>query len=106
MARPMILTTSGTSASSVAPLCHFVCRFNVSVNTVVTGSATYTLQFTADDPFASNFVPASANWKSHPSMTSSTISDIVEFTAPVRAVRIDQTSGAGSVSATVIQMDV
>lgn len=106
MARPMILTTSGTSASSVAPLCHFVDRFNVSVNTVVTGSATYTLQFTADDPFASNFVPASANWKSHPSMTSSTISDIVEFTAPVRAVRINQTSGAGSVSATVIQMDV
>ena len=72
----------------------------------VTGSATYTLQFTADDPFASNFVPASDNWKSHPSMTSATISDIVEFTAPVRAVRINQTAGAGSVSATVIQMDV
>ena len=106
MAKPIILTTSGTSASSVAPLCHFVNRFNVSVNTVVTGSATYTLQFTADDPFASNFVPASANWKSHPSMTSATISDIVEFTAPVRAVRINQTAGAGSVSATVIQMDV
>ena len=106
MARPMILTTSGTEASLVAPLCHFVGRFNVSVNTVVTGSATYTLQFTADNPFASNFVPASANWKSHPSMTSSTISDIVEFTAPVRAVRINQTAGAGSVSATVIQMDV
>ena len=106
MARPMILTTSGTEASSVAPLCHFVGRFNVSVNTVVTGSATYTLQFTADNPFASNFVPASANWKSHPSMTSSTISEIVEFTAPVRAVRINQTAGAGSVSATVIQMDV
>lgn len=106
MAHPMTLTTSGVSASSVAPLCNFVGRFNVSVNTVVTGSATYTLQFTADDPFASNFVPASANWKSHPSMTASTISDIVEFTAPVTAVRINQTAGAGSVLATVIQMDV
>lgn len=106
MAHPMTLTTSGISASSVAPLCYFVHRFNVSVNTVVTGSATYTLQFTADDPFAPNFSPATANWKPHPSMTSSTISDIVEFTAPVTAVRINQTAGAGSVSATVIQMDV
>jgi hypothetical protein len=102
----MILTTSGTSASSVAPLCHFVGRFNVSVNTVVTGSATYTLQFTADDPFAATFTPASANWKSHPLMTDATTGDIVEFTAPVRAVRINQTVGAGSVRATVIQMDV
>jgi hypothetical protein len=106
MARPIVLTTTGVSASSVCPLCFYTEKFNVSVNTVVTGSATYTLQFTADDPFAATFTPASANWKSHPSMTDATTGDIVEFTAPVRAVRINQTVGTGSVRATVIQMDV
>lgn len=106
MAKPITLTTSGVSASRVAPLCYFVDQFNVSVNTVVTGTATYTLQYTSDDVFAPGFSPASANWKSHPSMTGATTSDFVQIVTPVTGVRINQTVGTGSVLATVIQVGV
>lgn len=103
MARPISLSTSGASVSAVAPLCYFISPFNVSINTVVTGTVAYTLQYTSDDVQASNFSAASANWKSHPMMTSSTISDFVEITAPCTAVRLNQASGAGSVACKVIQ---
>ena len=103
MARPITATTSGVSVSPVVPLDYYVTPFNVSVNTVVTGSATYSLQFTSDNVFAAGFTPASANWKNHPLMTDATTGDIVEFTTPVTAVRINQTVGGGSVSARIIQ---
>jgi hypothetical protein len=106
MARPIVLTTTGVSVSSVCPLCSFTEVFNVSVNTVVTGAATYSLELTADDPFAANFDPATADWKPLAAMTGATAGAIAELTAPVRAVRINQTVGAGSVRATVIQMDI
>lgn len=103
MARPMSLSTSGVSTSNVAPLCHFVSPFNVSVDTVVTGTVVYSLQYTNDNVQAANYNPATGDWKNHPMMTGSAISDFVEFTAPAVAVRINQTSGAGSVVARVTQ---
>jgi hypothetical protein len=103
MARPVTITTSGTSTSSVCGLCWYTEIFSVSVIATVTGTATYTLQFTGDNIQASNFSAASANWQDHPMMTGATTSGIVEFTAPVTAVRLNQTAGAGSVSAKVIQ---
>ena len=103
MSRPVSISTSGASVSGVVPLCYFISPFSVSVNTVVTGSVVYTLQYTSDNPQASTFDPTTANWKSHPLMTSSTVSDFVEFTTPVTAVRLNQASGGGSIAAKVIQ---
>lgn len=103
MPKPMSISTSGTSTSDVAGLCYYISPFSVSVVTTVTGSATYTLQYTADNIQASSFTPAGANWQDHPMMTGSTTSGIAEFTSPVTAVRLNQTSGAGSVAAKVIQ---
>ncbi len=103
MARPISLSTSGVSVSAVAPLCYFISPFSVSVNTVVTGVVVYTLQYTSDNVQAAGFDPTTANWKSHPMMTDSAIGDFVEFTTPVTAVRLNQASGSGSISAKVIQ---
>lgn len=103
MPRPITLTTSDASGgavqSSIAPLNYLAKTWRVSVITTVTGTATYTLQFTGDR--TDNATPS--NWQSHPLMTASTVSDTVEFTSPVTAVRINQTAGSGSVSAVVVQ---
>lgn len=99
MALPKTLTTSGTSTSAICPLnCHRT-PFSVSVITTLSGSATYSLQFTGDEAILST----PTNWQNHPNMTGSTVADTVEFTSPVTAIRIDQTSGAGGVTAKVIQ---
>jgi hypothetical protein len=103
MAKPMSISTSDVSVSDVAGLCHYIAPFSVSVITTVTGTATYTLQYTADNIQAASFTPAGANWQSHPQMTDATTSSIVEFTAPVTAVRLNQTVGNGSVAGKVIQ---
>lgn len=99
MALPKTLTTSGVSTSSTLPLNNHRTPFSVSVITTVTGSATYSLQFTGDEAIRAT----PANWQNHPQMTGATTSDTVEFTSPVTAIRINQTGGAGSVSAQVIQ---
>ena len=99
MARPISLSTSGVSTSAVAPLCHFISPFSVSVNTVVTGTVTYSLHYTSNDVQGSGTI----TWKDHPLMTGATVGDLVEFTAPVTAVRINQTVGSGSIAAKVIQ---
>jgi len=103
MPRPMTISTNGTSTSDLAGLCYYIAPFSVSIVSTVTGLATYTLQYTSDNIQASAFTPAGANWQDHPMMTGSTTSGIAEITAPVTAVRLNQTAGAGSVSAKVTQ---
>lgn len=103
MARPMTLNSSGVSVSGLAPLCGYIAPFLVTINTVVTGTATYTLQLTNDDIQAAAYTPSSGNWKSLASMTGATTSDIVSITYPVTAVRVNQTVGSGSVAAIVQQ---
>lgn len=103
MSKPMSISTDGVSVSSVAGLCHYIAPFSASVFTTVTGTATYTLQYTNDNIQAAGFDPSTANWQSHPQMTGATVSGLVEFTAPVVAVRLNQTVGAGSVAGKVTQ---
>lgn len=105
MARPVTITTSGASTSNVVPLDVLGdSPFNVSVIATVTGTVVFTLQFTGDNVQAAAYTPGGGNWQDHPMMTGSAVSGIVEFTSPVTAVRLNQASGAGSVSAVVIQM--
>lgn len=99
MALPKTLTTSGASTSNILPLNNHRTPFSVSVITTLSGSATYSLQFTGDEAIRAT----PANWQNHPQMTGSTVADTVEFTSPVTAIRINQTAGAGGVTAQVIQ---
>ena len=103
MARPMTLNTSGASVSGLAVLCGYVSPFSVTVNTVVTGTVVYTLQYTNDNVQAAAYTPAGGNWKDHPMMTGATTSNMVVIESPVTAVRLNQASGAGSVAAIVQQ---
>lgn len=106
MARPKTLTTEdasgGTVNSSICPMNFNIQPFNVTVFTTVTGTATYTLQFTAE--VTDTGTPT--NWQNHPLMTGATTSSTVEFTSPVTAVRISQTAGTGRVSAQVLQAGI
>ena len=101
MATPVKRTTSGVSASAPIPLNIHAKYFQVTASGIITGSATVTLQFTMDDPFASNL--GSATWIDHPDATGQTGNFAVYFVSPVTAVRLNQTAGAGSCLLTVIQ---
>lgn len=105
--RPVTVTTSdasgGTVVSNPVPMDHYESPFNVGLGAVVTGTATYTVQHTFDDPFSATFVASSATWFDHASLAAKTTSSDGNYAFPVRAIRLEQTAGTGSVSLVIVQ---
>lgn len=105
--RPVIFTLSdasgGTKTSNVYPPDNYVSPFNVAISVLVTGTATYTVQYTFDNVFSATYNPATGNWTNHPSLTAQTATKDSNIAYPVTGVRITQTAGAGSVICTFIQ---
>lgn len=108
--RPVTLTTSdasgGEKVSPVCPLDLYISPFNISLFAVITGAATYTVEYTGDDVYASSFNPATANWTGVTGMTAVSASTDATLISPVTAVRLRQTAGAGSVALRVLQAGI
>ena len=104
--RPMTLSTSGVSVSAPAVMNYLIAPFNVGFGVVVTGTATYTVQHSFDDPFTSTYTPAAATWFNHIDVVNSTANKDGNYAFPVRAIRVNQTAGAGSTSTVIIQSGV
>lgn len=105
--RPVVYTLSdasgGTKTSNVYPPDNYVSPFNVALSVAVTGNATYTVQYTFDNVFASGYAPANGTWTNHPSLTTQTTSKDSNISYPVTGIRIQQSAGTGSVVFTMIQ---
>ena len=103
--RPIVLSTSdasgGTKTSNSAVL-DIHGRPEVSLQAVVTGTATYTVQQTLDNLLDSSITPT---WFDHPdsSLVAATTSKQGNYAYIPAAVRLRQTAGSGSVTLTVIQ---
>lgn len=101
--RPVTVTTSdasgGAKNSSTVPLDIFADE--VALQAVVTGTATYTIQQTLDDPFGS----AALNWFDHSdtNLVGATASKQGNYDFTPRAVRLRQTAGTGSVTLIISQ---
>tara|TARA_R110002126_G_scaffold289905_1_gene445850 strand:+ start:50 stop:370 length:321 start_codon:yes stop_codon:yes gene_type:complete len=104
--RAVTLTTSGTSVSAPYPLDTYISPFNVGFAVVVTGTVTYSVQHTFDNPFAAGFTPASATWFNHEDLVAQTTSQDGNYAFPVRAIRVNQTAGSGSTSSIFIQTGI
>lgn len=96
--RPVTLTTSnavgGTVNSSPCPMDYNASiPFNVGILCVVTGSATYSIQHSNDN----------VNWFNDANINGATGNAETNYMFPVKFIRLQQTAGAGSVVATLIQ---
>lgn len=105
--RPVVYTlsdaSSGAKYSGVYPVDHYISPFNLSLGVLVTGTANYTVQYTFDDVFASDYDPATGNWTDHVSLTAQTTTKDSNIAYPVRGVRLKLNSGTGSARLTIIQ---
>jgi hypothetical protein len=106
--RPVVYPLGGasvaTQTSPVCPLDHYVSPFNIALSVVVTGSVTYTVQYTFDDVFAKDYVASSGTWTAHPSLGAKTTTLDSNLAYPARAVRVQLASGStGSIVFTIIQ---
>lgn len=99
------LSGSGnTGTTNVLPTDLYISPFNVGFGVVVTGTVTYTVQHTFDNPQT----VASPTWFSHPTIASKTDNQDGNYAFPVAAVRVlvSASTGAYSVTMTMIQAGV
>lgn len=101
--RPVTYTVTGVGTSNVYPADHYISPFNIALSIVVSGTITYTVQYTFDNVFAAGFNPATATWTDHPTLTAQTTTKDSNIAYPVTGVRLKTTSGTGSATLTIIQ---
>jgi hypothetical protein len=101
--RQFILETSATVGSAIGVLDCYGWP-DVSVQGVVTGAATYTVQVTLDK--VEEMPPAAVTWfdVTVPALVGATANQIGAIPFPVAAIRVNQTAGAGSMKLTVLQI--
>jgi len=105
MTRPVTRTVSSQAASTPIPLNHQGRNpFNVTLLADLTGSATYSVQYTMDDVFDNAYNPANGVWNAVTNMSGLVADGAGSLSSPVTAVRLNVTTyGSGSVVLTVIQ---
>ncbi len=107
--RPVTVVTTdasgGAKAAPPIPLDIYQNPFNVSFQAIVTGTVNYDVQYTNDDIWAAGYNPATGNWADYttPDFSGETASKNGSTTEVVRAVRLLQNTGDGSVRLTVVQ---
>jgi hypothetical protein len=96
--RPTSKLTSGVATSPWIPLDYRQSPFNVGFGVVVSGTITYTVEHTFDDPFSGT--PTAFP---HASIAAQTASKDGNYSAPIRAIRVNNTAGTGSTTITILQ---
>jgi len=101
--RPVTYIVTGAGASGVYAPDHYVSPFNVALGVVVSGTVTYTVQYTFDDVFAKDYNPSTGTWTDHPTLTAQTTTKDSNIAYPVRGIRLTVSSGDGTARLTAIQ---
>lgn len=98
--RPTSVSRTGTGASAWIPVDYAQSAFSLSVAVVVSGTVTYDVEHTFDDIFDSSVTPTAFK---QAALTAQTANKDGSYTSPIRAVRVNNTSGSGTTTLTVIQ---
>lgn len=107
--RPISVSTSDASGGAINSNVVIMDYFGspeVSLQVVVNGTATWTVQQTLDNPNNPNVTPT---WFDHPdtfNMVSQTVSKQGNYGYIPVAVRLRQTAGNGSATLTIVQADI
>lgn len=105
--RPVVITQSGAGATAPVPMNQYTSPFNVGFGCDVTGVATYTVQHTFDDVFASGFSPSAAKWYNHSTVSGVGSDQDGNYAFPVSAIRLVLAGGStGSVKMTILQAGI
>ena len=107
--RPIVVTTSGVSTSQLARMDDWA-PGPISIQCVITGTATYSVQVSNDDPnSATNPVAVgSMTWSPSPDTpaTGATTNLYTVLAQVPLFIRINQTVGSGTVTATIVQAGI
>lgn len=101
--RPTQVSVTGVGASNAIIPDYLVVPFAVGLGIKVTGTVTYSVQHTFDDPFVVGWNPATASWTDNTNLSAKTANADGNYAFPVRAIRLNVTAGTGTATLTVMQ---
>ena len=99
--RVQTVSKTGTGSSSALVMNTNVSPFNVGFGVTVTGTVTYTVQHTFDDPGV-----GFTTWFSHPSVVDQTANDDGNYAFPVTGVKVLVTAGTGTATLNLVQAGI
>lgn len=97
---------TGVGSSSVYAVDYFKNPVNIGIQAVLTGTATYTVEYTLDDIMADGFVASGAAWSPITGLSGVSASASVLFSTPCRGIRLTIASGTGIVVAALCQAGI
>lgn len=97
------ITATGVSRSNVCAVDDFQTPFNIGIGAKLTGTATFNIEYSFDDPMADGYTAAGATWYIASGFSGVSASTGGSFTIPCKAISINITASTGSVTATIIQ---
>lgn len=98
------VSKTGTGRSSVIAVDPMTNPFNLGISAEITsGSATFNIEYSMDDPADPGYVASSATWYIASGFSAATASTGGALTVPCRALSINVTAGTGAVKLTVLQ---
>lgn len=100
------ISKTGVGSSTIYSADFFQTPFNIGLQAVLTGTATYTVEYTLDDISDPAFNAATAAWTGVTGMSALTASGSVAFAIPCRGIRLTIASGTGGVVVTICQAGI
>jgi hypothetical protein len=100
--RQQVVSKTGTGSSAIIPMNLDSTPFNVGFGVVATGTVTYTVQHTFDNPWTT----ATPVWFNHPTVAGEIANADGNYAFPVAAIKVVVTAGTGTAQLTVIQAGI
>ena len=82
------VTRVAAGSSTVRAVSFFTNPFNIGLAAVLTGTATFTVEYSMEDPTNEGYVAASATWFPVTGLSAVSATTSVGFTIPCRAIRV------------------
>ena len=99
--RATTVTVSGIAVSPPVVLDHYQSPSTVAIGVKLSASATYTVEHTFDDVFATGFSPGSAIWLPHSTLVNKTTNADGNYAYPPVACRLNVSASTGTVTMVV-----
>ena len=100
---PISVSQTGTGRSAVIAVDNFTNPFNIGLYASLTGSATYNVEISPDDPMDAGYVASSATWFAAPNFSTLSAASSGQLVVPCKAVSINITANTGTVSLKIMQ---
>jgi hypothetical protein len=97
------LTKTGTGRSTICVVDDFQTPFNIGVAVSISSTATFTVEYSLNDPNAAGYSAGSAAWFVAPDFTSGSAAIGGAITIPCRAICLNVSANAGTVMAQIVQ---